>query len=128
MAQYPRAFRINYLRYLGSRQPNRQCYSRAITKERMAQSTEEAMAAEATRSVNDPQNGSNPTDFISIFWQNQNLFLPCCFIVAFIAGMRLGTTQFFFTREETQQRTRQRQQRLPHHRSYLDTYPYAGGG
>ena len=30
-------------------------YSRAITKERMAQSTEEAVVAEATRSINDPQ-------------------------------------------------------------------------
>ena len=34
-------------------------------------STEEAVVAEATRSINDPQNGSNPADFISIFWQNQ---------------------------------------------------------
>ena len=52
------------------------------------------MVAEATRSINDPQNGSNPADFISIFWQNQNLFLPCCFIVAF-AGMSFGTPQVF---------------------------------
>ena len=78
--------------------------------------TEEAVVAEATRSINDPQNGSNPADFISVFWQNQNLFLPCCFIVAF-AGISLERHSFFFTREETQQRTRQRQQRLPHHRA-----------
>ena len=57
--------------------------------------TEEAVVAEATRSINDPQKGSNPSDFISIFWQNQNLFLPCCFIVAF-AGSSFGTPQFFF--------------------------------
>ena len=47
------------------------------------------MVAEATRSINDPQNGSNPSDFISIFWKNQNLFLPCCFIISF------GTPQAF---------------------------------
>ena len=69
-------------------------YSRAITKERMAQSTEEAVVAEATRSINDPQNDSNPSDFISIFWQNQNLFLPRCFIVAF-AGISLEHHEFF---------------------------------
>ncbi len=72
-------------------------------------STEEAVVAEATRSINDPQNVSNPSDFISIFSQNQILFLPCCFVVAF-AGINFGTPQVFFTREETHQRTRQRQQ------------------
>ena len=39
-------------------------------KERMVQSTEEGMVAEATRSINDQQNGSNPVDFIIIFWKN----------------------------------------------------------
>ena len=69
--------------------------------------TEEAVVAEATRSINDQQNGSNPVGFIIIFWKNQNLFLPCCFIVAF-AGTSFGTPEVFcFTREETQQRTRQ---------------------
>ena len=91
-------------------------------------STEEAVVAEVTRSINDPQNGSNPADFISIFWQNQNLFLPCCFIVAF-AGMSFGTPLVFYTREETetQQRTRQRDN-SDFHIIVLDTYPSAGGG
>ena len=52
-------------------------YSRAITKERMAQLTYEAVVAEAARSINDPQKGINPADFISIFWKNKKLLLPC---------------------------------------------------
>ena len=57
------------------------------------------MVAEATRSINDQQNGSNPVGFIIIFWKNQNLFLPCCFIVAF-TGIRFGTPEVFFSLEK----------------------------
>ena len=91
----------------------------------MAQSTEEAMVAEATRSVNDPQNGSNPAGFSSIFWQNQNLFLPCCFIVAF-AGMSFGTPQVFSL--EKKRSNVQDSDNSDFHIIVLDTYPYVGGG
>ena len=65
-------------------------------KERMVQSTEEAVVAEATRSINDPPNGSNPADFISVFSQNQNLFLPCCFICRLRRNQFCRNTTGFF--------------------------------
>ena len=63
--------------------------------------TEEAVVAEATRSINDQQNGSNPVGFIIIFWKNQNLFLPCCFIVIVaFTGINFWNATVFFSLEK----------------------------
>ena len=63
--------------------------------------TEEAVVAEATRSINDPQNGSSPEDLFHRFLRkNQILFLPCFFIVAFAETNNLCFFSLFFSLEK----------------------------
>ncbi len=73
-------------------------YSRAITKERMAQSTEEAMVPEATQSVNDPQNGSKSCRFHQYLREESKIIPSLLFHCrhAFCAGIGFGNTTGFF--------------------------------